>query len=47
MSAVPNVFFRSEKEEKEFFLHMVHHLSIASLASGYFTPKLGLSIIKF
>jgi len=39
ISAVPNIFFRSEKEQKVFFRHMVHHLSTAILTSGYFTPN--------
>ena len=39
ISAVPNIFFRSEKEQKVFFRHMVHHPSTAVLTSGYFTPN--------
>jgi len=39
ISDVPNVFFNSEKEEKLFFLHIIHHLARGSLASGYFAEK--------
>ncbi|CAN2044168.1 hypothetical protein GMMP13_120016 [Candidatus Magnetomoraceae bacterium gMMP-13] len=39
ISAVPKVFFNAEKEEKLFFLHIVHHLSRGAFASGYFFEK--------
>jgi len=39
ISAVPNVFFNSEKEENLFFLHIAHHLSRGPLESEYLREK--------